>query len=421
MKLKIVSWNVRDLNDSRKRLVVRNLLREWNCDVVFLQETKLAGMDRQLICSLWSCPYVDWVALDADQTAGGVLMMWDRRALEKLEVMVGQFFVSVRWQGMGDGFILACSGVYGPNDNNVKEQMWDELIEIQQLWEVPWCYIGDFNIIRFSSERLGGFRLTLAMENFSKFIEELSTPSFALAKKLKALKEDIIQWNHSEFGNVVRQKKELLETLKSLDAKEGENGLFEVEIEGLERDWLERRFKKEEVLRVVKELEGDKAPGPDGFSMAFYHHCSGVVKRDVLTVFEVFYQHSKFEKSLNATFMALIPKKNDVSNIRDFRPISLVGSVYKILAKVLVNSLKEVLDQLIFESQITLWVGIETRELAISHAVSGTDGDEEQILHVRMLLLCFQAVTRLKVNALKSEMVLIGEVPNVHVLVEILG
>ena len=50
-------------------------------------------MDRQLICSLWSCPYVDWVSLDADQTAGGVLMMWDRRVLEKLEVMVGHFSV----------------------------------------------------------------------------------------------------------------------------------------------------------------------------------------------------------------------------------------------------------------------------------------------------------------------------------------
>ena len=49
------------------------------------------------------------------------------------------------------------------------------------------------------------------------------------------------------------------------------------------------------------------------------------------------------------------------------------------------------------------------------------DVDEEQILHVRMLLLCFQAMTSLKVNTLKSEMVPIGEVPNVHVLAEILG
>ena len=64
MKLKILSWNVKGLNDFRKRLVVKNLLREWKCDVVCLQETKLTGMDRQKVCSLWSCPYVDWVALD---------------------------------------------------------------------------------------------------------------------------------------------------------------------------------------------------------------------------------------------------------------------------------------------------------------------------------------------------------------------
>ena len=91
-------------------------------------------------------------------------------------------------------------------------------------------------------------------------------------------------------------------------------------------------------------MEGDKAPCLDGFSFAFFHHCWGVVERDVLAVFEKFYLHSKFEKSLNATFIALVPKKNGASNIRDFRPISLVGSVYKILAKVLANRLKEVLD-----------------------------------------------------------------------------
>ena len=68
-----------------------------NSDVVYLQEIKLASMDIHLICSLWSCSYVDWVSLDTDQIADGVLMLWGRKALEKLEVMVGQFFVSVRW------------------------------------------------------------------------------------------------------------------------------------------------------------------------------------------------------------------------------------------------------------------------------------------------------------------------------------
>ena len=92
-------------------------------------------------------------------------------------------------------------------------------------------------------------------------------------------------------------------------------GLEFDKIEGLEREWLEQRFEKEEILRVVKKLEGDKALGPDSFSTAFYHHCWRVVESDVLVVFEEFYQHSKFEKSLNATFIALIPKKNGASNI----------------------------------------------------------------------------------------------------------
>ena len=87
--------------------------------MVCLQETKFADIDRRMVCSLWSCPYVDWVAMDADQTAGGVLMIWDRRVLEKLEVMVGYFSVSVQWQDVRDGFIWACFGVYGPNDNNL--------------------------------------------------------------------------------------------------------------------------------------------------------------------------------------------------------------------------------------------------------------------------------------------------------------
>ena len=128
-------------------------------------------------------------------------------------------------------------------------------------------------------------------------------------------------------------------------------GLEFDQIGELERGWLERRFEKDEILLVVRDMEGDKAPGPDGFSMAFFHHCWRVVERDVLAVFEEFYQHNKFKKSLNATFIALILKKNDASNIRDFRPISLVGSLYKILAKVLANRLKVVLDQSIIESQ----------------------------------------------------------------------
>ena len=53
-----------------------------------------------------------------------------------------------------------------------------------------------------------------------------------------------------------------------------------------------------------------------------------------MAVFHHFHVSGKIEKSLNATFIALIPKKAAAMEIKDFRPISLVGGVYKILAKV---------------------------------------------------------------------------------------
>ena len=66
-----------------------------------------------------------------------------------------------------------------------------------------------------------------------------------------------------------------------------------------------------------------------------------------MDVFDFFHRHSMFERSLNASFLTLIPKKSNAVNIKDFHPISLVGSVYKLLSKVLENRLRAVLDKLI--------------------------------------------------------------------------
>lgn len=67
-----------------------------------------------------------------------------------------------------------------------------------------------------------------------------------------------------------------------------------------------------------------------------------MVEQNVLGFFKEFQDYSKMERSLNATFVALIPKKPGAKNIKDFRPISLVGSMYSLLAKVLANILTSV-------------------------------------------------------------------------------
>ena len=114
---------------------------------------------------------------------------------------------------------------------------------------------------------------------------------------------------------------------------------------------LERPFEEAEIFQVIKEFNRDKSPGPDGFPMAFFQACWGTLKLDIMVLFHHFHVTGLFEKSLNATFIALIPKKAAAVEVKDFRPISLVGGVYKILAKVLAIRLHMVLGEIILAPQ----------------------------------------------------------------------
>jgi hypothetical protein len=129
------------------------------------------------------------------------------------------------------------------------------------------------------------------------------------------------------------------------------DGLAFSSIDEADRRCLDRPFTEEEVVGVVKDMSGDKSPGPDGFSMAFFQSCWAIVKGDVMAVLHDFHAHGNFEKSLNATFIALIPKKPGALECKDFRPISLISGVYKIISKVLANRLSLILDKVVSVSQ----------------------------------------------------------------------
>ena len=114
---------------------------------------------------------------------------------------------------------------------------------------------------------------------------------------------------------------------------------------------LEEAFSEEEIWTAVTGLNSNKAPGPDGFPLAFWSFSWDFVKNEVLGFFEEFHEHSRFVKNLNATFLVLIPKKQIVEDFKDLRPINLVGGLYKILKKVLANRIKRVMNKVISKTQ----------------------------------------------------------------------
>ncbi|XP_077249006.1 uncharacterized protein LOC143888448 [Tasmannia lanceolata] len=114
---------------------------------------------------------------------------------------------------------------------------------------------------------------------------------------------------------------------------------------------LEVPFGEEEIEKALFSLPRDKAPGPDGFCLAFFQACWFAVKSDILKFFKEFHEGLHLDKGTGATFITLIPKKEGASKITDFRPISLIGCLYKVLAKVLADRIKLVLPLLISNSQ----------------------------------------------------------------------
>ena len=114
---------------------------------------------------------------------------------------------------------------------------------------------------------------------------------------------------------------------------------------------LEVPFREEEVLKALNDMNGDKALGPDGFTIAFWQASWNFVKEDVMNMFRDFYNNGTFAKSLNSTFIVLIPKKGGAEDLKDFRPTNLVESIYKLLAKVLANRLNLVVGKVVLAAQ----------------------------------------------------------------------
>ena len=171
MTLKLLSWNVRGLNNPRKRKVCKNLLKEWRCDIICLQKTKFSSVNSAVLHSLSGSPFSDWAVLDAVQSFRGVLLLWDKQVVEKIDVSVGRFSVSVLLRGVLDGFEWVCTGIYGPNADIHRAALWEELSRVRTRWNKAWLLFGDFNVVRYPCERLGYDYFSPAMFAFSDFIE----------------------------------------------------------------------------------------------------------------------------------------------------------------------------------------------------------------------------------------------------------
>lgn len=94
-----------------------------------------------------------------------------------------------------------------------------------------------------------------------------------------------------------------------------------------------------------------------GSTCHFSRSVGGIVKYDVLQFMRKFHRNASLVRGLNSSFVTLIPKSDNPSGLNEYRPVSLIGSLYKILAKVLANRIKQVMPKIISEIQFAFFGG----------------------------------------------------------------
>ncbi|KAK1313366.1 hypothetical protein QJS10_CPA06g01140 [Acorus calamus] len=145
---------------------------------------------------------------------------------------------------------------------------------------------------------------------------------------------------------------------------------------------LEEPFSEVEIRKALAGVEGDKAPGPDGFGMGFYLHYWSIVKEDIVSLFKEFYEGNQSVGCLNASLFVLILKVEGpvAVAVDDFCPICLANGAYMLVIKVLANRLKLVCHDLTVSAQTAFLPGryLQERFLMAQEVVSALHKDKRK-------------------------------------------
>jgi len=114
-----------------------------------------------------------------------------------------------------------------------------------------------------------------------------------------------------------------------------------------DNEMLVKPFFEEEIKLAIWSCDSSKSLGPDGFNFGFIKFCWDFLKDDILLAVNGFARFDTWPRGTNTSFVCFVPKSKNPQQLSDFRPISLVGCLYKIITKMLSLRLKKVISKVI--------------------------------------------------------------------------
>ena len=197
-----------------------------------------------------------------------------------------------------------------------------------------WLEVGDQNNKTFHN--------AIRVRQAQNTIREIRCTNGILVTEQEDIKEEAVRF-FSEFlnripGDYTGASTDELKELMEFRCTEEECSLLEAEV-------------TEEIRQVIFAMPSNKSPGPDGFPCEFFKTTWSIVAKDFLVAIQSVFRYGFLPKGVNSTILALIPKKTDSLEMKDYRPIACCNVLYKVVSKVIANRLKRILPRVVTENQ----------------------------------------------------------------------
>ncbi|KAL2930273.1 LINE-1 retrotransposable element ORF2 protein, partial [Bienertia sinuspersici] len=217
-------------------------------------------------------------------------------------------------------------------DYNKKNKCFSQFL--RQKAKIRWIQEGDANT-RLFHRSLKAQRLKSNIYAIQDLNGENCNTQSQIAQAFSQFYKQLI--GSSEVNNRIQVEQQIV----------NEGPIFRTE----QQEDIMRAFTVQDVKEALFSMDGDKAPGPDGFGASFFKENWELVGPLIAEATLEFFQNGRMLKEINNTFISLIPKTQCPRNVAEFRPIACCNVIYKCITKMLCSRLKQVLPDLIAENQ----------------------------------------------------------------------
>jgi exonuclease III len=170
----IGSWNIRGLNDQNKCKDVLAELFQLNPSIALLQETKLSTCDKFKAKTFLPNACDQFATLPALGSCGGMITAFSSRLFSLISSIQRQYTLTLCLNSHLTSNAIWVTNVYAPTDHSLKQSFLDELSSIQPAPTTPWIILGDFNLMRYSSDKNNNSFRQPEADLFNDTINQLS-------------------------------------------------------------------------------------------------------------------------------------------------------------------------------------------------------------------------------------------------------